>query len=266
MPWKPGDEAAGEARRRRRRRARGRRRSRAGRSPAARRSRARSGGSRASAARGSPNATTAVIRPAVNGGTPNRRLSAIAAPTNSARSVAMAMISACTHRPQVTGRGSAARHSSGRLRPGGDADLGRQVLHEHRHQVRGDDHPDEQEAVLRAAGDVRGEVARVDVGDCGDEGGAEHGEAAAERPAGADRAQRADLRRGPAAARARAPGAPRRCRRRRGHRSTSTRMASASWPPSTWMASPKDANSGPPNGCFSTTSNGSPGAIPRSAR
>ena len=53
----------------------------------------------------------------MNGGTPNSRLSAIAAPTNSARSVAIAMISACTHRPQVTGRGSASRHSSGRLRP-----------------------------------------------------------------------------------------------------------------------------------------------------
>ena len=53
----------------------------------------------------------------MKGGTPNSRLSAIAAPTNSARSVAIAMISACTHRPQVTGRGNASRHSSGRLRP-----------------------------------------------------------------------------------------------------------------------------------------------------
>jgi hypothetical protein len=58
-----------------------------------------------------------VIRPAANGGTPKSRLSAIAAPTNSARSVAIAMTSACTHRPQVTGRGKPARHSSGRLRP-----------------------------------------------------------------------------------------------------------------------------------------------------
>ena len=53
----------------------------------------------------------------MNGGTPNSRLSAIAAPTNSARSVAIAMISAWTHNPQVTGRGSASRASSGRLRP-----------------------------------------------------------------------------------------------------------------------------------------------------
>ena len=41
----------------------------------------------------------------------------MAAPTNSARSVAMAMSSACTHSPQVTGLGKCSRHSSGRLRP-----------------------------------------------------------------------------------------------------------------------------------------------------
>jgi hypothetical protein len=57
--------------------------------------------------------------------------------------------------------------------PAGDADFRRQVLHDHRHQVRGDDHPHEQEAVLRAAGDVGSEVARIDIGDRGDEGGAE---------------------------------------------------------------------------------------------
>ena len=62
-------------------------------------------------------ATTAVMRPEANGGTPKRRLSAIAAPTNSARSVAMATISAWTQRPHVTGRGKRARHSSGRLCP-----------------------------------------------------------------------------------------------------------------------------------------------------
>ena len=40
-----------------------------------------------------PNATAAVMRPATNGGTPKSRLSAIAAPTNSARSVAIAITS-----------------------------------------------------------------------------------------------------------------------------------------------------------------------------
>ena len=71
-----------------------------------------------------------------------------------------------------------------------DADLRRQVLHEHRHQVRGDDHPDEQEAVLGAARDVGREVAGVDVGDGRDEGRAEQRQggadaAAAARPPGA---------------------------------------------------------------------------------
>ena len=55
--------------------------------------------------------------PASNSGTPNSRFSAIAAPTNSARSVAMATSSAWTHSPQVTWRGKWMRHSSGRLCP-----------------------------------------------------------------------------------------------------------------------------------------------------
>ena len=57
------------------------------------------------------------MTPAANSGTPNSRFSAMAAPTNSARSVAMAISSAWTQRPQVTGRGKCSRHSSGRLRP-----------------------------------------------------------------------------------------------------------------------------------------------------
>jgi hypothetical protein len=44
-------------------------------------------------------------------------LSAIAAPTNSARSVAMAIASAWSQSPIVTGRLKCSRHSSGRLRP-----------------------------------------------------------------------------------------------------------------------------------------------------
>jgi hypothetical protein len=63
------------------------------------------------------NAITAVIRPAGNSGTPKSRYNPTAAPTNSARSVAIAMISACTHSPRDTGRGRCSRHSSGRSRP-----------------------------------------------------------------------------------------------------------------------------------------------------
>ena len=41
----------------------------------------------------------------------------MAAPMNSARSVAMAMSSAWTHSPQLTGLGKRSRHSSGRFLP-----------------------------------------------------------------------------------------------------------------------------------------------------
>ena len=149
----------------------------------------------------------------------------------------------------------------GQVAAGRDARLGRQVLHEHRHQVRGDDHPDEQVAVARAAGDVGGEVARVDVGDGGDEGGAEQGGAAAHAPAGAQPPQRAELRLGMA-------GQPRGGleRGRRVHACSSTLIARASSPPSTCTASSKRTNSGPSNGWRSSTSKRAPGAIPRSAR
>ena len=58
---------------------------------------------------------------------------------------------------------------------GRDPQLRRERLHQHRHQVRGDDHPAEQVAVLGPARNVRGEVAGVDVGDRGDEGWPEEG-------------------------------------------------------------------------------------------
>ena len=62
-------------------------------------------------------ATTAVTRPAGSSGTPNSRLMPTAAPTNSARSVAIAMTSACSHSSALARRPNRSRHSSGRLRP-----------------------------------------------------------------------------------------------------------------------------------------------------
>ena len=59
--------------------------------------------------------------------------------------------------------------------PRRDAQLGAHRLDQHRHQVRGDDHPEQQVAELGAAGHVRREVAGVDVGDAGDEGRPEEG-------------------------------------------------------------------------------------------
>ena len=101
---------------------------------------------------------------------PKSRLKPSAAPRNSARSVAIATTSISDpHRPDDRPREALAADA----RPGsarGDAELGGERLDEHRHQVAGDDHPQQRVAELRAALDVGGEVAGVHVGDAGDEG------------------------------------------------------------------------------------------------
>ena len=61
----------------------------------------------------------------------------------------------------------------GEVAAGGDPELRRERLDEHRHEVRGQHRPEQEVAVLGAAGDVGGEVAGVDVGDRGDERGPE---------------------------------------------------------------------------------------------
>ena len=61
----------------------------------------------------------------------------------------------------------------GEVLAGRDPELGRLGLDHHRDQVRSEHDPEQQVAELGAAGDVGGEVARVDVGDGGDEGRAE---------------------------------------------------------------------------------------------
>ena len=77
-------------------------------------------------------------------------------------------------------RGKRSRQTSGRFLRGGDAELRAHRLDEHRHEVRGEDDPEQQVAVPRAGGHVRGEVARVDVRDRGDERRAEERPDAAE--------------------------------------------------------------------------------------
>ena len=151
----------------------------------------------------------------------------------------------------------------GQVLAGRDADLRREVLDQHRHEVRGEQHPQQQVAELGAAGDVRGEVAGVDVRDARDERRAEHGDRAAQPSAGAGLLELADRGRGEGHD-ARLGDGGRRGRRR--HAATSTRIACASVPPSTCVSPPKRTNTGPANGCFSTTSKRSPGAIPRSPR
>ena len=117
------------------------------------------------------------MTPAANSGTSGKsRWMPIAAPMNSARSVAMAMTSAWIHSPTTAGYGKLLPADLGQVEAGRDAELGAHRLDEHRHEVGGEDDPQEHVAVLRAARDVGGEVARVDIGDGGDKRRAEEGQ------------------------------------------------------------------------------------------
>ena len=59
---------------------------------------------------------------------------------------------------------------------GDEAELGGEVLDDHREDVRGHKDPHEQVPVACARGDVGGDVSGVDIGDGRDEGGAEEGD------------------------------------------------------------------------------------------
>ncbi len=64
----------------------------------------------------------------------------------------------------------------GQVAAGGDAQLGGQALDQHRHQVAGDHDPEQRVAELVPAFDIGGKIARVDIGDAGNEGRAEKGQ------------------------------------------------------------------------------------------
>jgi hypothetical protein len=81
----------------------------------------------------------------------------------------------------------------GKVAAGGHAQLRREVLHEHRHQVGQHDHPDQRVAEPGARFEVGGEVARVDVGHRGDERRPQQREDSADPPPPAEAAQRALL-------------------------------------------------------------------------
>ena len=131
-----------------------------------------------------------VMKPAGSRGTPKSRLRPRAAPMNSATSVAIAMASACSQRNQVSGPRVGGPAELGQVLVGDDAELGREVLHEHGHEVGHEHDPEQQVAELGAAGDVGGEVAGVDVGDGGDEGGPEHRQRGAHTAAGEELLER----------------------------------------------------------------------------
>ena len=57
----------------------------------------------------------------------------------------------------------------GKVVSAGNAQLRRQRLQQHRHQVAGDDDPQQRVAKLRTALDVGGKIAGVDIGNAGDE-------------------------------------------------------------------------------------------------
>ena len=137
---------------------------------------------RSSAAR-IANVTTPVSSPAGSSGMPKSRWKPSAAPTNSARSQAIATASACNQRKMRIGFEKRVAADLGEVVAGGDAELRAHRLDQHRHQVRGQDDPEQQVAVLGARGDVGGEVARVDVGDRGDERRAEERPQPAQAPA-----------------------------------------------------------------------------------
>ena len=105
----------------------------------------------------------------------------IAPPRNSARSVAMAAISLTTHMPKTTGLGKRVAAHLGQIAPGDDAELGRQRLEQHGDQIGEQHHPEQPVAVFGAGLDVGGEIARVHIGDRGDDRRPGEGEIA--RPA-----------------------------------------------------------------------------------
>jgi hypothetical protein len=101
---------------------------------------------------------------------PKSRLRPKAASRNSAKSVDIAMISACIQSPNETG-GEALAADLRQVLPRRDAELGRHSLDEHRHQIRTEHHPQKQITELRSTRYVSREVSRIHVGHRRDERG-----------------------------------------------------------------------------------------------
>ncbi len=102
---------------------------------------------------------------AISSGMPNSRLSPIAVPITSARSVAQMAISAISHSGTDTARGNASRHACARSRPGRDAKPRAQRLQDNRHDVRHQRDGEQRAAKLGAARERGRPVARVHIAD-----------------------------------------------------------------------------------------------------
>ncbi len=64
----------------------------------------------------------------------------------------------------------------GEVLTGGDSKLGGKGLDKHRHKITGDDYPEEQVSKFSPALNIGGKIARIHVGDAGDEGRTKKGE------------------------------------------------------------------------------------------
>ncbi len=149
----------------------------------------------------------------------------------------------------------------GQVHVGDDAELGREVLHEHGYQVGHEHDPEQQVAELGAALDVGREVAGIDVGDGGDKGRSQHGQQGAHATAGQEQFER----------RRNAGNSgwlddKRALVDRRRHGCDSTPRAAAARRPRLCLRPPIDTVNGPPKGSRSSTSISSPSATPKLSR
>ena len=109
-------------------------------------------------------------------GMPNSRLSAIAEPMTSARSQAAMAISHSIHRKIVDRTRVMVAAGLRQIAPGDDAQLERQILQQHRREIRDQNDRKQQIAELRAACQVGCPVAGVHVADRDQQAGADEGQ------------------------------------------------------------------------------------------
>ena len=109
--------------------------------------------------------SSAVRQTPQSSGMPKSRLSAMAAPSTSARSQAAIAISQSSQSTIVDGPRVGVAAGLRQVAPAGDAEARRERLQQDRHQVRHHDHAEQRVAEARAAGEVGGPVARVHVAD-----------------------------------------------------------------------------------------------------